>query len=136
VIDAVDTDGAEIVLATSGAMTSTARVAIESLRAKGYKAGLLKMKAFRPFPTEEVRAALKNVPRVAVLDRNISVGKEGIWCQELKAALYPLDQRPAVFGYIGGICGADVSPGMIEELVLRSLRQEKPDPLPGWIRRD
>ncbi len=136
VIEAVDTDGAEIVLATSGAMTSTARVAVESLRAKGCKAGLLKLKAFRPFPTEEVQAVLKNVPRVAVLDRNISLGKEGIWCQELKAALYPLERRPAVFGYIGGICGADVSPEMIEDLVMRSLTQEKPDPLPGWIRRD
>ncbi len=136
VIEAVETDGAEIVLATSGAMTSTARVAIESLRAKGYKAGLLKLKAFRPFPTEEVQAVLKNVPRVAVLDRNISLGKEGIWCQELKAALYPLERRPAVFGYIGGICGADVSPEMIEDLVIRSLTQEKPEPLPGWIRRE
>jgi pyruvate/2-oxoacid:ferredoxin oxidoreductase alpha subunit len=136
VIEAVGTDDAEIVLATSGAMTSTARVAIESLRAGGCKAGLLKLKAFRPFPTEEVQAVLKNVPRVAVLDRNISLGKEGIWCQELKAALYPLARRPAVFGYIGGICGADVSPEMIEELVMRSLEQENPEALPGWIRRE
>lgn len=136
VIETVETDGAEIVLATSGAMTSTARVAVESLRAKGYKAGLLKLKAFRPFPTEEVQAVLKNVPRVAVLDRNISLGKEGIWCQELKAALYPLERRPAVSGYIGGICGADVSPEMIEGLVIRSLTQETPEALPGWIRRD
>ncbi len=136
VIEAIDTDDAEIVLATSGAMTSTARVAVASLRAKGYRVGLLKLKAFRPFPTEEVQAALKNVPRVAVLDRNISLGKEGIWCQELKAALYGLERRPAVFGYIGGICGADVSPEMIEDLVLRSLTQKEPDPLPGWIRRD
>ena len=59
VIEAVDTEGAEIVLATSGAMTSTARVAIASLRAKGVAAGLLKMKALRPFPREEVREALK-----------------------------------------------------------------------------
>ncbi len=96
VIEAVQTDDAEIVLVTSGAMTSTARVAIDSLRADGYKAGLLKMKAFRPFPAREVREVLKNVPRVAVLDRNISIGKEGIWCQELKAALYPLERRPSV----------------------------------------
>ena len=46
-------------------MTSTARVAIGSLREKGLKAGLLKMKAFRPFPTEEVREVLKDVPKVA-----------------------------------------------------------------------
>ncbi|MCX5813979.1 MAG: pyruvate ferredoxin oxidoreductase [Proteobacteria bacterium] len=135
-IEAVNTDDAEIVLVTSGAMTSTARMAIQSLRDKGYKAGLLKMKAFRPFPTEEVQEALKNVPRVAVLDRNISIGKEGIWCQELKAALYPLERRPLITGYIAGICGADVSPDMIEGMVIDSLQRKETGELPVWVRRD
>ena len=134
-VEAVNTEGADIVLATSGAMTSTARVAIESLREKGYKAGLLKMKAFRPFPTDEVQEILKDVPKVAVLDRNISLGKEGIWCQELKAALYPLEHRPQVYGYIAGICGADVSPDMIEGMVIKALESEKPEKLPLWVRR-
>ena len=136
VIEAVNTDGAEIVLVTSGAMTSTARVAIDALRAKGYKAGLLKMKAFRPFPAREVREALKSVPKVAVIDRNISIGKEGIWCQELKAALYSLDRRPMVTGFIAGICGADVSPDMIEDMVLSTLKRDEPLELPTWVRRD
>ena len=135
-VEAIHTEGADIVLATSGAMTSTARVAIEALRAKGYKAGLLKLKAFRPFPTEEVQEILKDVPKVAVLDRNISIGKEGIWCQELKAALYPLERRPLVYGHIAGICGADVSPEMIEGMVLGALEKEKPERLPLWVRRD
>ena len=136
VLEAIDTDGAEIVLVTSGAMTSTARVAIQSLRDKGYKAGLLKLKAFRPFPTTEVQEALKDVPKVAVLDRNISLGKEGIWCHELKAALYPMARRPTVTGYIAGICGADVSPEMIENMVIQALKQDKPTDLPVWVRRD
>ena len=134
-VEAVDTEGAEIVLCTSGAMTSIARVAIESLRDKGFKAGLLKLKAFRPFPFEEVRKAVKDVPKIVVLDRNISIGKEGIWCQKLKAALYPLERRPEVSGYIAGICGADVSPEMIEEMVLKSLKA-KPADLPTFVRRD
>ena len=136
VVETVSTDDAEIVLVTSGAMTSTARVAIQSLRDKGLRVGLLKMKAFRPFPTQEVQEALKNVPKVAVIDRNISLGKGGIWCQELKAALYPLEHRPMVTGYIAGICGADVSPDMIEDMVVKALEREKPDDLPIWVRRD
>jgi len=135
-IEAVNTDDAEIVLVTSGAMTSTARMAIQSLRDKGYKAGLLKMKAFRPFPTLEVQEVLKNVPRLAVLDRNISIGKEGIWCQELKAALYPLDRRPLITGYIAGICGADVSPDMIEDMVVNTLNGNEAGGLPVWVRRN
>lgn len=135
VIEAIDTDDAEVVLVTSGAMTSTARVAIQSLRDKGYKAGLLKMKLFRPFPSREVREALHHIPKVAVLDRNISIGKEGIWCQELKAALYPLECRPMITNYIAGICGADVSPEMIEAMVLDTLRREEPAELPIWMSR-
>jgi len=134
-IETVNIDDAEIVLVTSGAMTSTSRVAIQSLRDKGVKAGLLKMKVLRPFPTQEVQDALKNVPKVAVLDRNISIGKEGIWCQELKAALYSLERRPMIRGFIAGICGADVSPEMIEDMVLQALQQEKPADLPTWVRR-
>lgn len=136
VIESIDTEDAEIVLVTSGAMTSTARVAIQSLRDKGYKAGLLKMKAFRPFPTREVQEVLKNVPKVAILDRNISIGKEGIWCQEVKAALYPLKSRPMITNYIAGICGADVSPEMIEDMVLGTLKRKEPADLPIWVRRD
>jgi len=136
VVEAVKTDDAEIVLVTSGAMTSTARVAIQSLRDKGVKAGLLKMKALRPFPTKEVQAILKNTPKVAVIDRNVSLGKGGIWCQELKAALYPLDKRPLITGYIAGICGADVSPDMIEGMAVKALEQKKPDDLPIWVRRE
>jgi pyruvate/2-oxoacid:ferredoxin oxidoreductase alpha subunit len=136
VVEAVNTDDAEIVLVTSGAMTSTARVAIQSLRDRGLKAGLLKMKALRPFPTREVQEILKNTPKVAVIDRNISLGKGGIWCQELKAALYSLDRRPEVTGYIAGICGADVSPDMIEDMVMKALEREQPDDLPIWVRRD
>ncbi len=135
VVEPSGCDGAEIVLVTSGAMTSTARVAIDSLREKGLRAGLLKLKAFRPFPTEEVQEVLKDVPKVVVLDRNISLGKEGIWCQELKAALYPLSRRPEVHGFIAGICGADVSPDMIEGMVYQALNLAKPERVPTWVRR-
>ncbi len=134
-VEATQTDDADVVLVTSGAMTSTARVAIDSLRVKGYRAGLLKLKAFRPFPFREVREVLARVPKVAVLDRNISIGKEGIWCQELKAALYPMKERPDVKGFIAGICGADVSPEMIEGMVLETLKEEPAD-LPRWVRRE
>ncbi len=136
VVEAVRTEDAEVVLVTSGAMTSTARVAIEALRDRGVKAGLLKMKALRPFPTAEVQELLKHVPKVAVLDRNISLGNGGIWCQELKAALYRLDRRPMVSGYIAGICGADVSPDMIEEMITETLKKDTAEDLPVWVRRD
>jgi len=135
-IEAVETDDAEIVLVASGAMTGTTRVAIQSLRAKGYRAGLLKIKAFRPFPTQEVQEVLKDVPKVAVVDRNISIGKEGIFCQELKAALYPLDHHPMITGYIAGLCGTDVSPEMLEDIAIETLKRNKAETQPIWVRKD
>ncbi len=132
-IEAVEVQDAEVVLVTSASITSTARVALQSLRSKGYRLGLLKIKTFRPFPGAEVREVLDGVSRVAVVDRNISIGKEGIFCQELKAALYPLDARPLVFGYIAGLGGTDVSPEVLKEVVTDTLRRDRPGDVPVWI---
>ena len=136
VIETVNTADAEVVLVTSGAMTSTARVAIESLRQKGCKAGLLKIKGFRPFPTGEIRQALAGVPKVAVIDRNISMGKEGIFCQEIRSALCPLEKRSMVQGYIAGICGNNVSPETLEEIAIGTLEKDKPEDLPIWVQEE
>jgi pyruvate/2-oxoacid:ferredoxin oxidoreductase alpha subunit len=115
-------------------MTSTARVAIQSLRQGGLSIGLLKIKTFRPFPYQEVRKALEGVPKVAVLDRNISIGKEGIFCQEIKSALYNSTVRPLIYGYIAGLDGLDVSPETLENIVAETLRKERPDDLPLWVK--
>jgi pyruvate/2-oxoacid:ferredoxin oxidoreductase alpha subunit len=133
-VESVQTKDAELVLVTSGSMTSTARMAIDGLRMKGFKVGLLKIKAFRPFPSKEVEGALQNIPKVAVIDRNISLGKEGIFCQELKSALYNSTARPRVYGYIAGLDGLDVSPEILEGICLEALDKEMPDHLPIWVK--
>ncbi len=132
-VEALQVRDAEVVLVTSASITSTARVVLQSLREKGYRVGLLKIRTFRPFPTAEVQEVLEGVPKVTVVDRNISLGKEGIFCHELKAALYPLSSRPTVFGYIAGLGGTDVSPEVLEGVVLDTLRRDGPDELPVWI---
>ena len=55
---------------------------------EGKKVGLLKIRVFRPFPTEDVAKALAHVKRVAVLDKNISLGAKGAVALEVKDALY------------------------------------------------
>jgi pyruvate/2-oxoacid:ferredoxin oxidoreductase alpha subunit len=113
---------ADIVLVTSGTVTSTARHVVNERRARGEKVGLLKVKMFRPFPTDALRAALAGVPRVAVLDRNISPGHGGIFAEELRSALYDLSatQRPRVDGYVLGLGGRDVTPAVIGECIDRT----------------
>ena len=118
-IETYRTEDADLVLLTSGTITSTTRFVVDQQRAAGRKLGLVKVKMFRPFPTDLLRRALAGVPRVAVLDRNISPGHSGIFAEELRAALYdlPADQRPRIDGYVVGLGGRDVTPAVIEEIV-------------------
>jgi len=127
-------DDAEVVLVTAGSITSTARVAIKSLREDGYKVGLLKIRLFRPFPYEAVRGALLGKKKAGVIDRNISIGSGGIFCQELKSALYNSDTRPLIYGYIAGLDGTDVSPETLESIVVDALNKDIPDKVPVWLR--
>jgi pyruvate/2-oxoacid:ferredoxin oxidoreductase alpha subunit len=115
-------DDAELVLVTSGTITSTTRYVVDQLRAKGEKVGLVKARMFRPFPTEAWRAALAGIPHVAVLDRNISPGHSGIFAEEIRAALYdlPNEKRPAIHGYIVGLGGRDVRPETIIDCIDRT----------------
>jgi len=118
---------------TSGTVTSTARIVLHDLRKKGEKVGLLKLKMLRPFPVEEVRRALKGAKKVAVIDRNFSFGASGIFAQELRAALCNLPKHPAVFGYIAGIGGRDVTPGLIEDIYWKTKKNKLPDKESVWM---
>lgn len=112
---------AEIVLVTLGATTGTAREVADRLRQEGIKVGVLRLRALRPFPAEEVRRALAGCRVVAVLDRNCSFGYEGAVCTEVKAALLGLKEPPAVVGFIRGLGGQDIRQADIEGIFRRCL---------------
>jgi pyruvate/2-oxoacid:ferredoxin oxidoreductase alpha subunit len=134
-VEAYRADDAELLLVTSGTITSTARHVVNECRDRGDAIGLVKMKAFRPFPTAEIRKVLKGVKRVAVLDRNISPGHGGIFAEEIRAALYdvPLDDRPTVFGYVLGLGGRDVTPPVIEEIITEARAAKGPKREDLWV---
>ncbi|MCX7804167.1 MAG: pyruvate ferredoxin oxidoreductase [Planctomycetota bacterium] len=124
---------AETVLVAASTAVSTARVVVDSLRGKGRKVGLLKMRMFRPFPYREVVDVLRRTRKVAVLDRNISFGSGGIFATEIKAALSNVPGHPPVYGYIAGLGGRDITPGTIEEIFDRTDRNGVPDDPITWI---
>lgn len=130
--DSMDIDDAELVLVTTATITSTARIAIADLRKRGYRVSLLKIRVFRPFPTARIRDSLDDVPKIAVIDRNISLGREGIFCSELKAAMANSPRRHSIQGYLAGIGGTDVTPDLIEKIVLHALEHEATDG-PIWM---
>jgi len=127
VVECYRTDDAEVILVVSSTITSIARSVIDMLRQQGRKVGLLKIRMFRPFPTKEVAAALSNARKVAVIDRNISPGRGGIFATEVKAAMYGERSKPPVFGFVTGLCGLAVTPELLAEIIDYTYQHDEPE---------
>jgi pyruvate/2-oxoacid:ferredoxin oxidoreductase alpha subunit len=132
-VEAVQCNDAEIILLTAGTTVSTCRQVVDTLRSKGEKIGLLKLKMFRPFPTTLIRDLLAGGKKVAVVDRNCSFGAGGIFAQELRAALCNSIAHPLVFGYIAGLGGRDVTADTIEEIYWKTKKERTPKAECIWI---
>jgi pyruvate ferredoxin oxidoreductase alpha subunit len=110
-------DDAEAVIVAMGSTAGTAKVAIDALRAKGVKAGLVKPRVFRPFPKAELADALKGVKAIAVMDRSDSMNaQEGPLCLEIKAALYDRGLNKTVLNYVYGLGGREIRLDEIESV--------------------
>ncbi len=117
-------EGAELLLLAMGTAASTARAAVDSLRDQGVAVGLVRLRRFRPFPSGALAAMVKGAARVAVLERSISPGHQGIVASEVRAALYPAPEGPEVSGFVLGMGGQDVTPEMVEEAAKAALKGE------------
>jgi len=114
-------DDAEIVLVGLGSTCGTAKDAVDAAREEGIKAGLLKLRVFRPFPHQIIVDALRHVRAVGVLDRCISFGLEGgPLFNEIRAAAYGAEFSLPMASFIYGLGGRDINAGEIVE-VFRSL---------------
>jgi pyruvate/2-oxoacid:ferredoxin oxidoreductase alpha subunit len=126
-------EGTEILLMTSGAVTGTSRTVIQKLIEKGVNIAGIKMKRFRPFPSEEIYEEIKGAKKLAVIDRNFSAGVGGIFAQELRASLYPKEERPQIFGFISGLGGRDITPELIEEAIQYTIEHPRPEEEILWL---
>jgi pyruvate/2-oxoacid:ferredoxin oxidoreductase alpha subunit len=126
-------DDAEMVLVTSGTITSTARIVIDSMREQGIPVGLIKARLFRPFPVQEYRRVLSGIRKVGVVDRNLSYGASGIFYQEIKASMYNTRHRPPIFGFVAGLGGRDVTPATISEIIQFLMENDAPEEEIIWI---
>lgn len=102
-------EDAEIALVTIGAPTGTGKAAVDMLREKGVKAGLLKVRFLRPFPAERIRKALEGKKAWAVLDRSVCFGwSAGPLYMEVRGAMLDAAEKACHFSAIGGLGGADI----------------------------
>jgi pyruvate ferredoxin oxidoreductase alpha subunit len=110
-------EDAEIAIVVIGSTAGNARHVARDLREKGVKAGVLKVRCFRPFPAAQIAAALSGCKAVAVLDRSESFGAEGgPLFLEVRSALYDSSKRVPVVDYIYGLGGSDVKTELMERV--------------------
>lgn len=113
-------DDAELIVITLGSIAGTVRAAVDALREQGIAAGLVRLRYLRPFPADELFAALfgalrgATVKAIGILEKDISFGHQGSVALEVKAALYdPLAASglglPPILNAIAGLGGQDVS---------------------------
>lgn len=108
---------AEIAVICVGSTAGTAKAVIDELRNSGVKAGLLRIRTYRPFPAEAIVTALAKAKAVAVMDRSMSFGgRGGAVFHEVRHALYDSATRPYVVNYIYGLGGRDTSPIQIKKI--------------------
>ncbi len=103
-----------------GSLAMPARVAVRRMREAGKKVGFLRIKFFRPFPAEEIKAVLGKAKGVAVIDRDYSYGSPsfgGVLFHELRSTLYNLDDRPMMLNFIAGLGGREVMVRDIDQMV-------------------
>jgi len=134
-------EDADVVVVNSGSTVGTCKTVVDKLREEGHKVGLVKLKMFRPFPREFVRKVLTGRKKVAVIERDLSPGQGGIFCQEVKAALYGKAKSDFVpiYGFVSGLGGglvprqADITPKLIEKAILYTIEAEAPEQELIWL---
>jgi pyruvate ferredoxin oxidoreductase alpha subunit len=103
-------EGAETAFLTMGSFSETASIAIDRLREQGKPVGQIKLRLWRPFPFDEIRAATKGIKNLIVIDRAISYGGPGgPVASEIRAALYQEKNMPRVANFLCGFAGRDVT---------------------------
>lgn len=125
VVDPYRYEDAEVMVVTMGATAGTVREAVDTLRTDGVKAGLLRIKAYRPFVAPAVRKFLAEASSLVVIDRDLSYGYEGALSIDIKAALYGLSRVPLITNWIAGLGGADITPQGICDMVKETISQQE-----------
>ena len=112
-------EDAEYVVVCMNSTAGTAKFTVDNLRSKGVKAGLLKIRMFRPFPASEIAEALskESIKSIAVLDKSDSVnGAGGALFEDVTSAMYVNNKHVSIVNYIYGIGGRDTTADDIESV--------------------
>ncbi len=120
-VESYHMEDAEVGMVIMGSLAETASNAVDELRAKGKKVGLVKIRLWRPFPMQDFLKAIGKVKALCVIDRAISHGATGGPVGiEVRSALYQSNKRPRLVNFIAGLSGRDVTKDDFKELFERT----------------
>lgn len=116
-------DDAELAVVVLGSTAGNVKAVVDELRASGVKAGMVKVRSFRPFPYSEIADALSGAKAIAVLDRSDTPGAQGgpVWL-EVRSALFDRSQdkaggaRVPVIDYLYGLGGREVGLELVKSV--------------------
>lgn len=110
-------EDAEIAIVCMNSTAGTTKAVVDKLREQGIKAGLLKVRMFRPFPAEEIAQSLSHLKAVAVLDKADSLNAAGgALFEDVTSAMYVNEKHVPMVNYIYGIGGRDTTEKQLESV--------------------
>ena len=110
-------DNAEIAIVCMNSTAGTTKAVVNKLRENGIKAGLLKIRMYRPFPVDEVAEALSHLKAVAILDKADSLnGAGGALFEDVTSAMYVNKKQVPMVNYVYGIGGRDTTEAQVESV--------------------
>jgi pyruvate ferredoxin oxidoreductase alpha subunit len=116
-IEAYRTEDAEVVAVVLGSTAGTMKETVDMAREKGQKAGVIKVRSYRPFPAAEITAAMPKAKAVTVMDRSIAYGLGGgPVFHEVRSAAYEAGMNIPVVSFVYGIGGRDIATGHCAEM--------------------
>ncbi|MBU2643835.1 pyruvate ferredoxin oxidoreductase [bacterium] len=101
-------DGADYIVVAMGSLSNRIKDIVDELNGEGLKIGVLSVHLYRPFPQEQIIAALRDVKGAIVIEKALSYGNQGALFGDIKAVLYPCAQRPFIHSYIIGLGGREI----------------------------
>jgi pyruvate/2-oxoacid:ferredoxin oxidoreductase alpha subunit len=122
-VDEYKTEGVDAVMVAMGSMAGTARAAIDRLQANGKKIGLIKLKGYMPFPSDDFRDIASRVSAIGMIDRNILMGHGGCGFRMIQNALYNEDERTPVLQFHAGLSGKEVRISDLERVGEKILKK-------------
>lgn len=127
-------EDAEVGMVVLGSAAGTVRYVVERLRRAGQRVGMLRIRSFRPFPTQEVASALAHLRAIGVLDRALAPGAASLpLFSEVASALACHGLSQKIVGWVYGIGGREALPHQIEGAFHTLANPSTPPGFAGWL---